>query len=80
MKLCQAFAKNYGKTRDLSPRELEILEALSKGAKNKELAEMFFISENTVKNHIVNIRKVLGAKNRVEATHWYLTVYKKDKE
>ena len=51
---------------ELSMREIEILEQLSKGLKNKEIADNLFISFSTVKKHIENIYKKLQAHNRIE--------------
>jgi DNA-binding NarL/FixJ family response regulator len=50
----------------LSVREIEVLEQLSKGLKNKEIASNLFISYSTVKKHIENIYSKLQAHNRIE--------------
>lgn len=52
---------------NLTPRELEVLEALSSGAANSKIAEQLFITEQTVKNHVSSIFKKLGVETRVEA-------------
>lgn len=51
----------------LSPREIEILQRLSTGATNRELAKALFISEATVKTHLVHIYDKLGVGNRTQA-------------
>ena len=51
----------------LSPREIEILRALATGAGNRELARRLFISEATVKTHLVHIYQKLGVENRTAA-------------
>jgi DNA-binding NarL/FixJ family response regulator len=51
----------------LSAREIEIVQALSTGASNKELARSLFISEATVKTHLVHIYQKLGVENRTAA-------------
>lgn len=51
---------------ELSPREIEVLEQLSKGLKNKDIADNLFISFSTVKKHIENIYTKLQAHNRIE--------------
>jgi DNA-binding NarL/FixJ family response regulator len=51
---------------ELSKREVEILEQLSKGLKNKKIADNLFISPFTVKGHIQSIYKKLQAHNRIE--------------
>ena len=52
---------------ELSPREAEVLQLLSLGLLNKEIAFRLQISEHTVKYHISSIFSKLGAANRVEA-------------
>lgn len=51
----------------LSNRELEILEALATGKSNKELAQRLFISEATVKTHLIHIYQKLGVDTRTAA-------------
>lgn len=51
----------------LSAREIEILTALASGASNRELAQQLFISEATVKTHLVHIYQKLGVDNRTAA-------------
>mgnify|MGYP000851929162 CR=1 FL=1 len=51
----------------LSPREAEILEALATGATNREVAKRLFISESTVKTHLVHLYEKLGVDNRTAA-------------
>ena len=51
---------------ELTTREIEVLEQLSKGLKNKEIAENLFLSFFTVKKHIENIYRKLQAHNRIE--------------
>lgn len=50
---------------DVSSREQEIIALLVKGLSNREIAELLFISPNTVKTHIKNIYAKLGVSNRV---------------
>lgn len=57
----------------LTSRELEILDMISHGLKNHEISQLLYISQNTVKNHIQNIYKKLGIKNRSQATTIFLT-------
>jgi DNA-binding NarL/FixJ family response regulator len=52
----------------LSPRELEILQALSKGLTNKDIARILQISQFTVRNHIKQITTKLEVCDRTEAT------------
>ena len=48
----------------LTPRELEIVAAVVAGYSNKEVAEYFKISEDTVKHHLSNIFDKLGVSTR----------------
>ncbi len=50
----------------LSARELEIVQLVAQGYKNKEMAEKMFISEQTVKNHLHNIFDKLSVSDRLE--------------
>lgn len=52
---------------NLSPRELEILEMLSRGFTNKEIGRAFGISRYTVRNHINSINQKLEVCDRTEA-------------
>lgn len=51
----------------LSVREIEILKALQTGASNRQLAASLFISEATVKTHLIHIYSKLGVDNRTAA-------------
>lgn len=51
----------------LSAREIEILKALQTGASNKQVAASLFISEATVKTHLIHIYSKLGVDNRTAA-------------
>jgi len=58
----EARKKKFG----LTPRELEIVSAVVAGYSNKEIAEYFKISEDTVKHHLSNIFDKLGVSTRLE--------------
>jgi DNA-binding NarL/FixJ family response regulator len=51
----------------LTPRELEVLQALARGLKNEEIAEELFITEKTVKSHLGRIFSKLGVSDRSQA-------------
>lgn len=55
----------------LTHREIEIMEGLSIGLQDKEIAGQNFIAVETVKKHISNIYKKIGVRNRVEAAIKY---------
>ncbi len=64
-----SFVRNEERVRDLgiTPRELEILEALAAGLSNKEIADRLFVSENTVKTHAARVFAKLSARRRTQA-------------
>jgi two-component system nitrate/nitrite response regulator NarL len=51
----------------LSPRELDILRGIARGASNKEIAREHGIVETTVKIHVQHILRKLGVSSRVHA-------------
>jgi DNA-binding NarL/FixJ family response regulator len=57
---------------DLTPRELEVLQEVAKGATNRQIAETLFIAENTVKIHLRNILDKLHLQNRIQAATYAL--------
>ena len=50
----------------ITPRELEILEAIAAGLSNREIAERLFVSENTVKTHTARLFDKLSARRRTQ--------------
>jgi len=59
-------------TETLSPREREILNLVSKGYTNKEIADMLSIAFQTVHTHVRNIYTKLHVRSRTEAVAKYL--------
>jgi DNA-binding NarL/FixJ family response regulator len=51
----------------ISQRELEVLELVARGASNREAASRLFISEATVKTHLMHIYAKLGVNDRAAA-------------
>jgi DNA-binding NarL/FixJ family response regulator len=62
VQLAENKAKDYG----LSNREMEVLQLLSEGNTNKEIAKALWISEQTVKTHVAHIFDKLGTSDRTE--------------
>lgn len=60
---------NHQKIQDLeiSNREYEVLQAISEGLSNKEIANQLFLSESTIKTHVSNLLVKLNAKRRTQA-------------
>ena len=63
------FSRNETRREQLgiTPRELEILEAMAAGLSNREIAERLFVSENTVKTHAARLFDKLSARRRTQA-------------
>jgi two-component system response regulator DevR len=51
----------------LSPQERRILDLLSEGLSNREIADVMFLAEKTVKNYVSNLLAKLGFQRRTEA-------------
>jgi len=51
----------------LSPRELEVLRLVASGATNRSAARQLFISEATVKTHLLHLYEKLGVRDRAAA-------------
>lgn len=52
---------------ELTERELEVLRLISQGLNNQEIAQKFFLSPKTVRNHITNIFSKLQVADRAQA-------------
>ena len=63
----QLAAAQSGRDRlGLTPRELDVISAIAAGLSNKEMAQQFALSEQTVKHHLTRIYDKLGVSNRLE--------------
>jgi len=51
----------------VSQRELEVLQLVASGVTNREVAERLFVSEATVKTHLLHIYAKLGVNDRAAA-------------
>ena len=51
----------------LTGRELDVLRLLDTGASNREIAQALFVTEATVKTHLVHVFEKLGADSRAKA-------------
>jgi len=65
--------KNYGTL--FTPKEIEIIELISKGLRNREISISLGIKNRTVDFHVSNILSKLGVRSRLEA----VLIYTKDK-
>lgn len=56
----------------LSPREAETLALITQGLSNQEIADRLFLTINTLKSHIRQAYRKIGARNRAQAVAWCL--------
>jgi DNA-binding NarL/FixJ family response regulator len=64
--IAQKLAERMG-TKELTPREFDVLEQIVRGKSNKEIATELTISEATVKTHINSLLSKLGVTDRTQA-------------
>jgi len=57
---------NASRIRSLTARELQVVELVCQGLKNRQIADKLFISDATVRNHLTSILSKLGLSNRFE--------------
>jgi DNA-binding NarL/FixJ family response regulator len=56
--------------RKLTRRELEILRLVSEGRSNRQVAEILWVTDQTVKFHLANVYRKLGVGSRFDAARW----------
>ena len=59
-----------GGSLDLTRREREVLQLVAEGHSNAKLAQMLWVTEQTVKFHLSNVYRKLDVSNRTEAARW----------
>jgi DNA-binding NarL/FixJ family response regulator len=59
-----------GRSAGLSERESEVLALLAQGLTNREIAEVVFLSPETIKSYVAQIYSKLDVRNRVEASRF----------
>ncbi|MGC8548823.1 MAG: response regulator [Acidobacteriaceae bacterium] len=62
----QKAAKPERKTYGLTPREMEVVGCIVEGCSNRDIAQQFHLSEETVKRHLSNIFDKTGVSTRLE--------------
>jgi two-component system response regulator DevR len=66
--------------RALSPQERRILELISEGMTNREIAETMFLAEKTVRNYVSNLLLKMGMKHRTEAAIFAVRTLERQKK
>ncbi len=56
----------------LTAREMDVLSCIAKGFSNQDIAQVLFVSEKTVKNHLTNIFRKLNVNDRTQALIYVL--------
>jgi len=59
----------------LSPQEYNVLKLIWKGNKNQEIADLLFVSVNTIKTHVVKIYSKLQVNSRASAINRVWSIY-----
>lgn len=55
----------------LSPREQEVTSLLAQGLSNREIAQLLFVTVDTIKHHVMRACQKAGASNRTQlALNW----------
>jgi DNA-binding NarL/FixJ family response regulator len=57
----------HAMARGLTAREVDVIQAMAEGNSNRRIGEALAINEDTVKGHVKNILKKLGARDRTHA-------------
>jgi DNA-binding NarL/FixJ family response regulator len=70
-KLMKIIQKGNDIDQPLAPQERNILELVSQGRTNREIAEALYLSEKTVRNNVSKIMKKLNVNNRTEAAMFW---------
>jgi DNA-binding NarL/FixJ family response regulator len=54
----------------LTRREIEILRLVAEGRSNRQVGQLLWVTDQTVKFHLANAYRKLGVRNRYEASRW----------
>lgn len=65
--------ERFAETYSLTARQKDIMKLIIEGKSNKEISELLFIAEHTVKNHIYQLFQKLKIKNRYQLINMFVT-------
>lgn len=77
-KLLQSEGNHNSGEPELSRRELEVLSLLSDGYRNKEIASILSVSDNTIRAHVSSLYRKIHVSGRVEAALYYFAKVRKN--
>jgi DNA-binding NarL/FixJ family response regulator len=63
---------------DLTQQEMHVLQLVSEGRTNRQIAEMLYLGEGTVRNYVSSILSKLNVRNRAEAAAYAVEHNQKD--
>lgn len=63
----ESFRRDESPPNPLTPRELDVVQLVAQGMRNRQIAEALDIGEQTVKNHLQSVMHKLGVSSRVRA-------------
>jgi NarL family two-component system response regulator LiaR len=66
----QAVSPQADDAHHLTRRESEILRLVAEGMSNAQIAQMLWVTEQTIKFHLSNVYRKLHVSNRTEASRW----------
>ena len=64
--------------RDLTAQEMQVLGLIAEGKTNREIAQVLFLSEGTVRNYVSSVLAKLDLANRAEAAAYAIQHHLKD--
>lgn len=63
---CGSASSGGGGLDAISPREMEVLKLIGRGLGNREIGELLFIAEPTVKTHVTHLLEKLALRDRTQ--------------
>lgn len=67
VRLASELCEEHPRVEELTAREREVLKLIASGSSNKDIAQLLFIAEKTVKAHVSNLLAKMGVQSRTQA-------------